>query len=110
MAAAAVEAGLEPHLLGLTTSAAAGDIDWERLNGFFRTLWERRYQPATAGVVSGWGVGQHVSQQPLGGFTGHPSLVLGVPADGTAAAVALAGVGGAAGVGSDARLDDSDWV
>lgn len=108
MAAAAVEAGLEPHLLGLSTSAAAGDIDWERLNGFFRTLWERRYQPATAGagVVSGWGV------SPIGGFTGHPSLVLGVPAGVAAASVSAAGVGGGVGMhGSNERLDDSsDWV
>jgi hypothetical protein len=108
MAAAAVEAGLEPHLLGLTTSAATGDIDWERLNGFFRTLWERRYQPATAGagVVSGWGV------SPIGGFTGHPSLALGVPAGTAAVPMSVAGVGGGAGMQGDGEtLDDSsDWV
>lgn len=104
MAAAAAEAGLEPHLLGLTTSAAAGDIDWERLNGFFRSLWERRYQPATAGagIVSGWGV------NPVGGFTGHPNLVLGVPAGAAAASVSIVGVGGAKGDGQ--RIEDSDWV
>lgn len=106
MAAAAAEAGLEPHLLGLTTSAAAGDIDWDRLNGFFKSLWERRYQPATAGaaVVPGWGV------NPLKGFTGHPSLVMGVPAGGATASVAIMGLGGGTDVKGDGRLDDSDWV
>jgi hypothetical protein len=104
MAAAAAEAGLEPHLLGLTTSAAAGQVDWERLNGFFRSLWERRYQPATAGagVVSGWGVGQ------IGSFTGHPLLALGVPAGAATASVAVMGGGGAKGAGDSERLDD--WV
>lgn len=110
MAAAAAEAGLEPHLLGLSTSAVLGDIDWERLNGFFRSLWERRYQPATAGVVSGWGVGNPI----VGGFTGHPSLVLGVPAGVGAAASITIGGGGRDGKGGDGddegRLDDSDWV
>lgn len=113
MAAAAAEAGLEPHLLGLTTSAAAGDIDWERLNGFFRSLWERRYQPATAGgvggIVSGWGV-----MSPVGGFTGHPSLVLGVPAGAASACVSIAAAGGGGGAGKGEgqgdRLEDSDWV
>jgi hypothetical protein len=108
MAAAAAEAGLEPHLLGLTTSAAAGDIDWERLNGFFRSLWERRYQPATAGggIVSGWGV----MSPAVGGFTGHPSLVLGVPAGAASACVSIAAGGVGKGGGEGDRLEDSDWV
>lgn len=108
MAAAAAEAGLEPHLLGLTTSAAAGDIDWERLNGFFRSLWERRYQPATAGgITSGWGV----MSPAVGAFTGHPSLVLGVPAGAASACVSIAAAAGAGkGEGEGDRLEDSDWV
>jgi hypothetical protein len=120
--------GLEPHLRGLTVSAAAGDMDWAQLHAFFRALWERRYQPAGAGAAAGGDRFPSALSPPLGGGGGRHRHTLSGGIVGVPAAAAAAGAGAGAGVGAgarptlpllgdgrggaggnDARLDD-DWV
>lgn len=92
-------ADMEQHVKGLTTSAATGQIDWDLLNSFFTTLWERRYKPVTGANMG------HEYMHRAASYSGFAVNLAG-------AAAAVKGPAGFAGDTDnrrDERLDD-DWV
>lgn len=88
---------MEQHVKGLTASAALGQIDWELLNDFFTTLWERRYKPLTGASMTH----EYMHRTPsYTAFGMNPS---------STAAVLKAGQGLSVDDNHDDRVDD-DWV